>query len=149
MFLRFLRFNLVSLAGIGVQLAFVAALVGLAGVHYLVATAVAVEAAVLHNFFWHERWTWAGRGAVVPGGRAGRVNGARCAAGAGNGRNRWFFRCVAFHAGNGLVSLLGSLAIMPLLVEGLGVQYLIANLVAIAATGLLNFFFSDRVVFRA
>jgi putative flippase GtrA len=28
---------------------------------YLAATALAVEAAVVHNFFWHERFTWADR----------------------------------------------------------------------------------------
>ena len=28
-------------------------------VHYLVATAVAIEVSVLHNFVWHLRWTWA------------------------------------------------------------------------------------------
>ncbi len=38
-----------------------AALTLLLGPHYLVATALAVEMAVLHNFFWHRRWTWADR----------------------------------------------------------------------------------------
>jgi len=28
---------------------------------YVLATLVAVESAILHNFFWHERWTWADR----------------------------------------------------------------------------------------
>ena len=33
------------------------------GLHlnYLLATALAVEAAVVHNFLWHERYTWADR----------------------------------------------------------------------------------------
>ncbi len=46
----------IGLIGFGVQLATLALLV-LAGWPYLVATCVAVEAAVLHNFAWHERWT--------------------------------------------------------------------------------------------
>ena len=35
-----------------------------ARLHYLVATAIAVEAAVLHNFCWHQRWTWRDRRAA-------------------------------------------------------------------------------------
>lgn len=38
----------------GVQLAVLAWLVRSLQMHYLPATAIAVEAAVLHNFFWHE-----------------------------------------------------------------------------------------------
>jgi putative flippase GtrA len=128
MVLRFLRFNVIGAVGIGVQLGMLALLVGVLHVHYLVATALAIEVSVLHNFFWHLRWTWA----------AG-----------GNGRHdRVFFRCVAFHAGNGLVSMLGTLAIMPLLVGGLGLHYLLANLVAIACTGGVNFLVGERLIFR-
>ena len=42
------------------QLSVLALLVRL-GVHYLVATALAVEIAVLQNYYWHVRWTWKGR----------------------------------------------------------------------------------------
>ena len=127
MFIRFLRFNLVSALGIVVQLAVVALLVTVFRVHYLVASALAVETAVLHNFAWHERWTWR-----VPAARGGV-----------------FFRCAAFHAGNGCVSLLGTLALMPALAHWLGWHHLPCNLVTIAATGLLNFLLSDRLIFRS
>ena len=69
--MRFWRFNAVGVLGFAVQLAVLALLVH-GGVHYLAATAIAVEAAILHNFLWHERWTWAdrpGRGRA----RAGRL----------------------------------------------------------------------------
>ena len=66
---------------------------------------------------------------------------------AAGARSSVFFRCVAFHAGNGCVSLLGSLALLPLLVGVLHLHYLVANLATIAATGLLNFLISDRLVF--
>ena len=54
---RWLAFNGVGLLGVGVQLGLVALLTHAAGLHYLLATAIAVEAAVLHNFIWHQRWT--------------------------------------------------------------------------------------------
>jgi putative flippase GtrA len=130
MLLRFLRFNIVGALGIAVQLAGVTILVSLLHVHYLVSTAIAIEIAVLHNFAWHERWTWA---------RPGRLEIARSPG--------VFFRCVAFHAGNGCVSLLGTMALMPFLVGWLGLHYLLANIITITATGLLNFVVGDRLVF--
>jgi putative flippase GtrA len=125
---RFVRFNVVGALGIGVRTAALAILTGVLGLHYLVATVLAVELSLLHNFFWHVRWTWRADGGGAP--------------------SHVFFRCLAFHAGTGLVSMLGGLALMPLLVAGLGVHYLVANLVAIACTGIVNFVLGDRVVFR-
>jgi putative flippase GtrA len=136
MVLRFLRFNVVGALGVVVQLSAVAILVGGLGVHYLVATAIAIEMAVLHNFFWHLRWTWAAQSEPGPG------NAPRA-------QRHVFFRCVAFHAGNGLVSMLGSMALMPMLVDWIHLHYLLANLAAICVTGLMNFFLGDRVIFRA
>jgi putative flippase GtrA len=133
--LRFIRFNVVSALGIGVRLLVVAILVSGLGLHYLVATAIAIEASILHNFFWHLHWTWRGSGA--------RGGGRRPAA-----ADHVFFRCVAFHASNGLVSLLGAMVLMPTLVGGLGIHYLIANIVTVCFTGMLNFFLGDRLVFR-
>jgi putative flippase GtrA len=132
--MTFLRFNVVNLLGAGVQLAIVALLAGVCGVHYLVATAIAIEAAILHNFFWHVRWTWAVR-AAADGEPPAPVRGHLA------------FRCVAFHAGNGLVSMVGSMVLLPVLVGGVRLHYLVANLVAICCTGLLNFLLADRLVF--
>ncbi len=121
---RFLRFNVVGAIGVGVRLLAAAVLADGLGLHYLVATALAIEASLLHNFFWHARWTW---------GESDHV----------------FFRCVAFHASNGLVSMLGAMALMPALVGWLGLHYLVANAAAVALTGALNFVLGDRLVFRS
>jgi putative flippase GtrA len=129
MVVRFLRFNAVGALGIAVQVLTLWLLAGPLHVHYLVATVIAIEVSVLHNFSWHHRWTWARQAA---GGPPSHV----------------FFRCVAFHAGNGLVSMLGSLALMPLFVGQLGMHYVVANLLAVACTGLLNFLLGDRLIFR-
>ncbi len=74
---RWLKFSAVGLVGVGVQLA-VLALLTKSGVNYLVATAVAVEVALLHNYAWHRRWTWADRDA-----RSGRLLRFHLANGAG------------------------------------------------------------------
>ena len=57
---RWMKFNLVGGVGIAVQLLMLW-LLTLCGVGYMLATALAVESAVLHNFVWHERFTWIDR----------------------------------------------------------------------------------------
>lgn len=125
---RWLKFNLVGGIGIGVQLAALAVL--RTGLHldYLIATALAVEAAVIHNFLWHERFTWRDR----PSSHA-RQSLARFA---------------RFNLTNGLVSVAGNLAIMRALVGGLRMNYLIANLAAVTVCSVANFLLSDHLVFR-
>ena len=124
--MRFIRFNGVGVAGFLLQIAVLAALVRL-DVHYLLATALAVECAVLHNFFWHERWTWADRPA--------------------DSRTR-LVRLGRFHALNGVVSLAGNLLLMRLFVGTLGMPPIPANLLSVLACAAINYFGSDRVVFR-
>jgi len=111
--------------GTGLQLAILASLTGLAGVHYLVATALAVETAIVHNFLWHERWTW---------------NDRRRS----DGRLR---RLLLFNGTTGLVSILGNLSFMTLFVGELSMHPLAGNLAAIACCASLNFLLSHRVVF--
>lgn len=125
---RWFKFNLVGAIGFGVQLAALTLLVSGLRVNYLVATAIAVETAVLHNFVWHERYTWKGQGSTEARAIAGRL--------------------LRFHIGNGLVSLVGNVALMRLFVGVLHVQYVIANVITTFLCGLLNFALSEWFVFR-
>lgn len=122
---RFWRFNAVGLLGFAVQLGVLALLVR-SGAHYLVATAIAVEAAILHNFAWHERWTWADR----PRRERARLT-----------------RLARFHAVNGGVSLAGNLILMPVLVRVAGLPVVAANVVAVLACAAVNFCGADWLVF--
>ena len=121
---RWWRFNAVGAIGIVVQLVALLSLNQFAAVHYLAATLIAVELAIIHNFLWHERWTWKDREA---GGSMRRL--------------------VRFNLANGLVSLVGNLALMPLMVQAFRLGLLPANVVAIAICSLVNFVLADRVVF--
>jgi putative flippase GtrA len=126
---RWLKFNFVGGIGIGVQLAMLGLLVHVFKLPYLVATVAAVETAVLHNFIWHERFTWVDRT---------RDSQGRQIAG----------RLLRFHAGNGAISIVGNLLIMRLLVGAFGLEPLVANGIAIAACALLNFAAGEWFVFR-
>jgi putative flippase GtrA len=125
---RWLRFNGIGALGVLVQLAVLAALVHGMSLHYLAATAIAVEAAMLHNFAWHQRWTWRDRPA------RSRRDVAR--------------RIVRFHLLNGSISLVGNLAVMAVLAGAAALEPVIANAIAIAICSTLNFFASEALVFR-
>jgi dolichol-phosphate mannosyltransferase len=121
-------FNVVGALGILVQIGSLWLLVHAGGIQYLAATAVATELAVLHNFAWHRAWTWSDRPTSLPG---------------------WLWRLGRFHVANGAVSLCGNVVLMAMLVGWLGIPVLPANLLAIAACSIANFFLGDGFVFSA
>jgi putative flippase GtrA len=125
---RWVKFNAVGAIGIAVQLGALAVLVTGLHVNYLAATAIAVEVAVLHNFIWHERFTWKDR-AVVSG-------------------RQTMLRLLRFNLSTGMISVGGNLVLMRLLTGTLGLNYLFANSAAIAALSLANFAVSHLFVFR-
>ncbi|HLB86056.1 MAG TPA: GtrA family protein [Terriglobales bacterium] len=123
---RWLKFNAVGGIGIGVQLIVLAGLKSGLHLDYLIATALAVEAAVVHNYLWHERFTWADRTA-----EAG------------------FVRFIKFNFTTGALSIVGNVVLMKLLVGVMALQYLVANGVTIAICSIVNFAVSNKFVFRA
>ena len=126
--LRWLKFNLVGGIGIAVQFAALLLLKGVFHLHYLAATALAVETAVVHNFVWHEQFTWSDR--VKTSWRRSLPRFAR------------------FNLTTGAVSILGNLALMRVMVGYGGMNYLIANALAIALCSLVNFLVSEEWVFE-
>ena len=124
---RWLKFNLVGGIGIAVQFAALLLLKGVFHFDYLAATAIAVEAAVVHNFVWHEQCTWSDR--VQASWRRSLPRFAR------------------FNLTTGAVSILGNLALMKVMVGYGGMNYLLANVVAIALCSMANFLVSEEWVF--
>ena len=125
---RWLMFNAVGGMGVGVQLLSLGVLADVLGLDYRLATALAVQAAVLHNFVWHEHWTWSDR----------------CA----DRRGRWA-RLGSFTLVNGTLSIAGNVVFTSLYVTTLDLHHVPANLLAIATCSVANFFASHHVVFRA
>jgi putative flippase GtrA len=126
MFNRWVKFNAVGAAGFVVQLGTVWFCVELGDMPFVVATLVATELAVVHNFIWHVRWTWMDR-AAMPAQMLGRF--------------------VRFNLTNGAVSLAGNASLVALLTDWMNVPYIAANLAGIAVCCILNFLLSERFVF--
>jgi putative flippase GtrA len=95
---RFGRFSFVGLIGAVLQLLLISLLTKYFRIGSLAATLIAVEITILHNFIWHQRFTWSDRDPKS---------------------SRQIVRLWRFHAGNGLVSLGGNTLLMYFLVERL------------------------------
>ena len=126
---RLLKFSVAGLAGFVVQVAALWLLVTFTTLHYVVATAVAVEVAILVNFVWHERWTWQDRPS------------ATC-------RER-YSRLMRYNAMTAITSIAGSVIVTTLLVESLSISPVVANIISVVALGALNFAGAETLVFRA
>jgi dolichol-phosphate mannosyltransferase len=89
---------------------------------------LAVELAILNNFFWHQLWTWRDRPSSTV--------------------NETLRRLAKFNLTTGLVSIAGNLIFMSILVGRLGVAIVLANLISVLVCSLLNFILADRLAFR-
>ena len=122
---RWAKFNAVGVMGMAVQLGALAVLNKLWRGHYLLASALALEITLLHNFVWHVRYTWRDR----------RADGSRLG------------QLMRFQLSNGMVSMIGNLVLMRLLVQEARMPVLAANAVAIVCCSVANYCLGDRWAF--
>jgi putative flippase GtrA len=123
---RFGRFAVVGLLGFIVQLAALWAL-DAAGAPTPLAVALAVACAVVHNFGWHERWTWSDRPA--------RHAMERCSR---------FARFVGLTL---VTSVAGNVVLTVVVGQVLRLPVVPANAIAVGLLAMLNFAGADRGVF--
>ena len=121
---RWAKFGAVGATGIIVQALMLVFFLQVVELHYLAATALAVEASVLHNFVWHKKWTWADRP-------------QSCTA----------LMLVRFNLTSGAMSLFGNIVLMFVFVSQVKISAYAANFITIAICSLINFTLSDRFVF--
>ncbi len=122
------RFAAVGALGFAVQLVLLRAFVVYGHLHYLTATALAVEGAILHNFVWHWQWTWRDRSSAA---------------------RPWWTRLARFNGLTAVVSIAGNLVLMAAFVEICRLPLLPANALTVAAMSAVTFLGSDRLVFPA
>jgi dolichol-phosphate mannosyltransferase len=126
---RFCRFILVGLLGTVLQVSLLYLLTRWFRVSSVAATSAAVEITVLHNFVWHERFTWRDRAVMnVP---------------------HTALRLLRFHGGNGLLSLAGNTALMYFLIDHLRAPVVPSAIGAIVLCSLANFLLADHWVYAA
>ena len=119
---RFVRFGVVGGIGAVLNMCVLYLLVQHGGWNHMVAAVIATELAILCNFALNDRWTFR--------------DVTSC--------HSWTVRLCRYNAiaaGGALISL----AMLAILTFGLGMHYLVANLVAIAAGTLWNYVVNSRL----
>jgi putative flippase GtrA len=127
---RFGRFSAVGLMGAVIQLLLLYFGTKEFGLPSVAAMPVAAEIALLHNFVWHERFTWRDRGllrTVTPGEIAARL---------------W-----RFHIASGVISLGGNTVAMYFLVQRFEIPAMPAAIAAMILCSVVNFLATDRWVY--
>ena len=125
--MRFIRFALAGTGGFIIQVATLAVLTSIFDVNYMVATLIAVEAAIVMNFVWHQNWTWKDRSASP----------------------LLWGRLLRFNALTAVTSICGSILVTALFVEAFEMNVIAANIASVAILSIVNFIGADRLVFRA
>lgn len=123
--IRWGKFNLVGAIGMAVQLAALALFNHWSRGHYLLASAAALEITLLHNFVLHLHYTWRDR----------------------RKSSTFSAQLLRFHLSNGLVSMVGNLALMRILVHDAHLPPLVSNVIAILSCSVVNFCLGNEWVF--
>jgi dolichol-phosphate mannosyltransferase len=108
--MKIIRFGLVGLSGIFVNMGFLYALTEIAGLYYLISAAIAIELSIVNNFVWNDVWTFKSPRDL----RFGR-------------RIQRFASFQAVSVGGLIINM----AVLYVLADIAGVYYLAANLVGI------------------
>lgn len=113
---RLVQFGLVGISGVAVNTAVLYLLVQYGHLNHLIAAAISSEVSIVGNFSLNDRWTF----------RDSRANSS------------WLRRAGQYNAvaASGMVI---SLALLAALTLGLGIHYLLANLIALGAATLSNY----------
>jgi putative flippase GtrA len=123
---RSATFAIVAILGFAMQVTAIVLLTSFADLHIAAATAAGVVLAILHNFVWHERWTWSDR----------------------DRSSNTVTRLLRFASLTGVVSLLGTVVLTTVYVSALKAPVFIGNLLAVWSTGFVNYILLDRVIFE-
>jgi dolichol-phosphate mannosyltransferase len=118
--LRFARFGVVGLSGLVVNTLVLALLTDVAGLFYVVSAVIATQASTLWNFCFTELWVFSDR--EHKRGRAARM-------------------ALFFLMNNAALALRGPLLV--LLTSGLGIHYVVSNVISLVALTLVRFALAD------
>lgn len=123
---RILKFGVVGVSGIGVNMGSLYLLTEFARIPYFIGSLIAIELSIISNFWLNHLWTWRDR--MDTGSFWGKI--------------------VRYHIGSGLTAILGNYLILIAFTELFHINYLISNLVGIGVGTLGNFVLNDLWTFK-
>jgi putative flippase GtrA len=119
--LRFARFGLVGLSGLVVNTVLLAVLTDVVGLFYVVSAVIATQGSTLWNFWLTERWVFADR----------------------EHRRGWGTRLAMFLLMNNVALLIRG-PLLVVLTSGLGIHYVVSNLISLVGLTVLRFVLADN-----
>jgi dolichol-phosphate mannosyltransferase len=125
---RFVKFCVVGLSGVGVNMFFLWFFTEILKLFYLLSSPLAIELSILNNFILNDLWTWRDRR------KPGKLN--------------YFKRMVQYHISVSVSAVIANIFLLWFLTEIFHLYYLFSNLLGIVAGTLLNYFINDRWTFR-
>lgn len=125
---RFLKFCVVGLSGIGVNMFFLWIFTEHLKIFYLFASPIAIELSIINNFVLNDLWTWRDRRK--------------------NQRFVWVKRVLKYHISVTISAIFANIFLLWFFTEILNLYYLFSNLFGIGAGAFLNYFLNDRWTFK-
>ena len=125
---RIITFQLVAWLGTALNLTILWLLKGVLDLPLLIAGAIAIEAAIIHNFTWHYLYTW-----------KGRVKGTF---------RDYLKRLFHYNIVTASIDFVVNLGTLWVLTTFFGVHYLIADLLGKLAGPLFKYFANEFLIFR-
>jgi dolichol-phosphate mannosyltransferase len=134
---RFVKFGIVGGSGVVVNAGLFYVFTTYAAFDHKVASVIAIECAIINNFFWNYFWTWKDRKT--------------------ESKRSFFFMLLKFNLSSGLIAFVVNWGLLVLLTDLLHVNYhipisqvsnaFISNLIGIGCGTMVNFFLSHYLVF--
>ncbi|MBW8890100.1 MAG: GtrA family protein [Fibrobacteres bacterium] len=128
-FARIFKFGIVGGTGVLVNAGLLYLFTECLGLRYRISSIIAIECAIVNNFTWNFRWTWADR----------RADGATPVT----------LLFLKFNLGSGLVALAVNWGLLVFLTEKAGLYYQAANLIGILCGVAANFLLTHLWTFAA
>lgn len=122
---RILKFGIVGLSGVGVNMGILFVLTDYIHIPYLISSILAIEISIISNFFLNDLWTWKDRI-----------------------KKKYLYRIIQYHISVGITAIFVNWLILLLLTEIFGVYYLLSNLIGIALGTAVNYILNDIWTFR-
>jgi dolichol-phosphate mannosyltransferase len=122
---RILKFAIVGLSGVGVNMGMLFVLTDYFHIPYLISSILAIEISIISNFFLNDLWTWKDRI-----------------------KKKYIYRFIQYHISVGITAIFVNWLILLLLTEIFGVYYLLSNLIGIALGTAVNYILNDVWTFR-
>ena len=101
---------------------------GILDVPLIPASLMAIEIAIVHNFFWHRHWTWRDRN--------------------GEEDQSLLRQLLTYNLMTGSVDLVANVTVLWLLTTFLGIYYMIANIAGMIMGPFIKFWLNEKVIFR-